>query len=170
MGCNSSSSGAGVNYPLDLADTLPLTFELSAGSSSSEAPADGPRVRLAIGTSRYIANRIDGVRVRIQAVEAESMPTKIFAYILQPLNPQTMEKTAAFDHVCSPADLEEYPADEPVPGQLPEWLRLDYVDVLVRSWEEALEFIANVKDDVQLLRDVLSAVETVTAHESTWIE
>lgn len=170
MSCQSSSSGAGITYPLELADVLPLSFVL-ADTESSES-SDFPEVRavkLAIGVSRWRENILDGVRVRIQATDSVDMPTKIFAYLTLPMNPGTGERTASFDHVCSPADLEDFPADEPLPGITPEWLRLNYVDVLVRSWEDATDLITKVKEDVQALRDTLTEMDTLSSHESVWI-
>jgi len=170
MDCASSSSGNGVVYPLQLADVLPLRFELQEDSSSEADPRETPAIHLDIAVSRYKHATLDGVRVRVLADDAEEMTTKIFAYVTQPMNPGEAERTATFSHICSPADLEEFPADLPMSGVTPEWLRLDYVDVLVRSWDEALEFIAIVKADVQALRDQLRKFTALTAHEAVWIE
>lgn len=168
--CQSSSSGAGITYPLELADVLPLSFVLAdtAPSESSDFPA-GRAIKLAIGTSRWRVNILDGVRVRIQAVDSVDMPLKVFAYLTLPMDPTTGTRAAAFDHVCSPADLEDFPVDEPIPGITPEWFRLDYVDLLVRSWEEVTDIIDKVKEDVQVLRDTLATMDTLSSHESVWI-
>ena len=92
-------------------------------------PASGRRIKLAWYVSRYNYHSTDGIRVRIEATDANLMPNKVFAYLLLPLKPGENERVGAFDHVCSPTDLEEYPEDAPIPNFRPEWFRLDYVDV-----------------------------------------
>lgn len=168
MSCESSSVGLGVVYPLELADALPVQFVVEEeASSESETPERS--IHISISVSRYVANQIDGVRVRIDADDAVDVTTKVFAYITLPLDPQTGERAAVFDHVCSPADLEEYPADVPIPGVTPEWLRLDYVDVIVRSWDEAVDLITQVKSDLKSLCATLNIMDTVTPLEAVWV-
>jgi hypothetical protein len=169
-GCQSSSSGAGITYPLELADVLPVEFvgEASESSESSDFPT-GVAIKLAIATSRWKANQLDGVRVRVQAVDALDMPTKIFAYLTLPMDPTTGTRTATFDHVCSAADLQDFPEDTPIPGMSPEWLRLNYVDVVLRSWEDVTDLISKIKEDVQGLRDTLAEMDTLTTQEHVWI-
>jgi hypothetical protein len=106
-------------------------------------------------SSYYRAGRDDAVRLRIAIVEAVGMTDHVFAYRLLPVNPQTAEAAGTFSHVCSPVDLEEYPAQAPVPGSSPEWFRLPFVDVLVRSTAEAYEFLQFVRTDLARLRDTL---------------
>jgi hypothetical protein len=105
-------------------------------------------IKLTWASSRYILGQDDGIRLRLVASCADNMPSKIFAYRMLPLNPQGVQ-LGHFSHICSPVDLEEYPEDEPCPGHAPEWFRLDVVDVLVRSTEEAANFLAIIRDDVQ---------------------
>ncbi len=167
MAC-SSSSGAGISYPLELADQLPLQFEIGE-SSSSEVAGEERKLHLDISVSRYIANELDGVRVRIEADDAINVTLKVFAYVTLPMNPQTGERTAMFSHICSPSDLEEYPADAPLPGITPEWLRLPYVDVILRSWDEAVDLITRVKADVKALIATLNTMDTLQSHEAVWI-
>lgn len=168
MSCESSSVGLGVEYPLELADVLPVQF-ISEEEASSESEDLERSVHISISTSRYIANEIDGVRVRIDADDAVDMPTKVFAYLTLPLDPKTGERSAVFSHVCSPADLEEYPANTPLPGITPEWLRLDYVDVIVRSWDEATDLITTVKSDLKALCATLNIMDTVSPLEAVWV-
>lgn len=168
MAC-SSSSGAGISYPLELADQLPLHFEESSDSSSSLPDDAGRKIHLDISVSRYIANELDGVRVRIEADDAIDVTRKIFAYITLPLDPQSGDRTAAFDHICSPSDLEEYPADNPLPGITPEWLRLNYVDVILRSWDEAVDLITQVKLDVKALITTLNTMDSLGSYEAVWV-
>jgi hypothetical protein len=120
------------------------------------------RITVRWATSQYVLNQIDGIRVRINVeCSAEVGRSKIFAYRMLPKNPATGEKEGFFSHVCSPADLEEYPVDAPVPTHVPEWFRLSYVDLFLRSWPEAEVFINDVLDDVRRLKTSLDAMDTI---------
>jgi hypothetical protein len=89
----------------------------------------------------YVAQTIDGFRFTLTAPSAAMMPTKIFKYRLVPTRvqanasepPTVIELKGAFDGVCSPADLEDFPEDWPAQNARPPWYRLDYVDLIVRS-------------------------------------
>ncbi len=127
------------------------------------------RLQLTWEVSRYNVRDTDGIRVRITAASAALMPAKIFAYLMLPMKPAADERVGAFDHVCSPVDLEEYPEDEPLPNHRPEWFRLDYVDVLLRSNEEVESFISSVTNDVQHLKTTLDLTDTLLPVGQTWI-
>jgi hypothetical protein len=118
-------------------------------------------IRITWATSRYIFGRHDGIRVRIDASAACEMTNAIFAYRMLPVDPTTGSDSGFFSHVCSPADLEEYPANAPIPCHRPEWFRKTFVDIIVRSITEAEEFIAAVTDDVRRLKRTLDTMDTV---------
>jgi hypothetical protein len=126
-------------------------------------------VHLTWSVSRYFMNSIDGIRVRIEADDSNLMPTKIFAYQLMPVRPGELEGVGAFDHVCSSVDLEEYPEDAPLVNSRPQWFRMDYVDVLLRSREEVREFIKSVVEDVQILKNTLDVTEDIVSAGDLWI-
>jgi hypothetical protein len=127
------------------------------------------RVKLTWQISRYYASDTDGIRVRIEATDANLMPNKIFAYLMLPIKAGADNRAGMFDHVCSPADLEDYPEDEPVSGARPAWFRLDYVDVLLRSREEVDDFVRAVQYDVAALKTALDRVETLEPGGDIWI-
>ena len=127
-------------------------------------------IKIRWACSHYIANVYDGVRVRFDVVEATGMPMKIFGYLGQPMRPSTGERAHAFDHVCSPPDLAEYPEDEPYPNVRPDWLRLSYVDVLVRSLDEAHDFIEAVREDVRRLKATLDTMDTLVPGDEEWVD
>jgi hypothetical protein len=119
------------------------------------------QIKLTWGVSAYHFNQTDGVRVRIEATDNVGMTNKIFAYLMQPLVPGAENRVGSFDHICSPVDLEEYPETEPLPGVRPEWFRLDYVDVIVRSRTEAHAFIRDVAQDVYHLKTTLDLTDRI---------
>ena len=147
-----------------------ITINFYAPDAPVELPSDsGRRVRLEWAVSRYRYHGVDGVRVRIEASDAEQMPSKIFAYALLPMKPAAGEREGAFSHVCSPTDLAEYPEDEPLAGQRPEWFRLNYIDVHLRSRYEAKRLIQDVTDDVQSLKSTLDLMDTLLPGGSVWL-
>jgi hypothetical protein len=138
--------------------TLPITAD----------DGTGRRIKLNWYVSRYNYHATDGIRVRIEASNANLMPNKVFAYLLLPLRPGDNERVGAFDHVCSPTDLEEYPEDEPIPTIRPEWFRLDYVDVVLRSRTEVYAFIRDVAADVYNLRETLNITDRIMPAGEIW--
>lgn len=118
-------------------------------------------IRLRWSTSRYRVGRDDGVRIRIWVGTACEVTENIFAYRMLPLNPVTGAQAGTFSHVCSPTDLEEYPEEAPLAGHLPEWFRLPYVDVVLRSRQERDDFLLNVKEDVIRLLATLEKMDVL---------
>lgn len=136
-----------------------------------EAPitVSARNIHLTWSVSRYLTADTDGIRVRIEADDSNLMPTKIFAYQMLPVKPGEEDRVGAFDHVCSPVDLEEYPEDQPLPNSRPAWFRLDYVDVLLRSRAEVKAFINSVVEDVQGLKTTLDITEDLVPDGDLWI-
>jgi hypothetical protein len=140
----------------------PLPLVLSTGITAR-------RIKLTWGASRYDASSTTGIRVRVEASGAVGMPNKIFAYLLQPLKPGDTERVGAFDHVCSPSDLEDYPENAPIPGYKPEWFRLDYVDLVLRARTEVYEFIKDLAADVHMLKTTLDTADRIFPAGEVWI-
>lgn len=154
---------------IELPDTLGLNFYTPDIAPPPPAPSNGRRVKLTWQVSRYNYETTDGIRVRITAANAAQMPSKIFAYQMLPLKPGEDDRVGAFDHVCSPTDLEEYPEDDPILNARPAWFRLDYVDVLLRSRAEVKAFIESVIDDVQRLKHTLDIADSLLPGGETWV-
>ena len=117
-------------------------------------------IKVSWASSHYRYGRDDGVRVRFDVTCATDMDTHIFAYRMLPAD----GKGAAagfFSHICSPVDLAEYPADEPRVGESPEWFRLSYVDVYLRSVTEAENFVEIVRADIHRILTTLTTMDTL---------
>lgn len=119
------------------------------------------KIRIKWATSRYRVGRDDAIRIRIEVTCAEGMSEKIFAYRMLPKNPQTGSKRGYFSHICSPADLEDFPESAPIPTHVPPWFRLSYVDVLVRSETESAAFLNDVRSDIRRLIASLETIDTI---------
>lgn len=161
-----ANSSAGTEW---FDEPITVTFFSRDIEPSLPIQETGRNVHLEWSVSRYDINDIDGIRLRITATEATGMPTKIFAYQMLPVRPGGTEQVAAFDHVCSSVDLEEYPEDQAVPNSRPAWFRLNYVDVMVRSRDEAREFINSVLEDVQMLKNTLDIADELLPGGDAWI-
>ena len=164
MSCDSSSYG-GI---IDLNEVIGLNFYVP-DPPVPPVSGSGRRVQLTWSVSRYAYQGVDAVRVRIEAANGDLMPEKIFAYLLLPMKPGAGERAGAFSHVCSPVDLAEYPEDEPIAGYRPEWFRLNYVDVHLRSRSEAKRFIQDVIDDVERLRNTLDVMDSLQTGGTLWV-
>jgi hypothetical protein len=163
--CNVSSSFGGA---IELNEDITINFY--APTIPATPPSDsGRRIKLDWSVSPYYFHGVDGVRVRITATNAELMPDKVFAYLLMPMKPAAGEREGAFSHVCSPSDLAEYPEDEPIVGHRPEWFRLNYIDVHLRSRSEAKRLVQDVSEDVQRLKVTLDTMDTLLPGGSVWI-
>lgn len=117
-------------------------------------------IRLSWATSRYVLGRDDGQRIRLQVEAAEGLSAKIFAYRLLPADPYGGVQ-GYFDHVCSPTDLSDFPADGPIAGHAPEWFRLSFIDVHVRSVQEVADFLEQVRIDIGRLIATLNRMDTL---------
>lgn len=151
-----------------------LDWALGEQFYALQQPAPGesatPRkIKLTWEVTEYRYPSIDGIRVKITAAAAELMPRKVFAYMLMPLEPGATERIGAFDHVCSSADLEEFPEDEPAPGAKPAWFRLDYVDVVLRSRAEVHAFLRDTAADVYTLKKTLDLADRLNPIGELWI-
>jgi hypothetical protein len=163
------------NDPQNYAGAVTLANTATANFYDQEIEPESPpapterNIHITWSVSRYLTHNADGIRVRIEAADANLMPTKIFAYQMLPVKPGEADRVGAFDHVCSSVDLEEYPEDLPLPNSRPAWFRLDYVDVLLRSRAEVKAFINNVLEDAQILKTTLDITEELIPDGSIWI-
>ncbi len=117
-------------------------------------------------SSKYVVGRDDGIRIRITLTANTNVPAELFAYRIVP---NGVDTTAYFSHVCSPSDIEDFPANTASPEAVPPWFRLSYVDVLLRSTEEAENFRTVVLDDIRRLIATLDRMAVLFPTGSTTI-
>lgn len=166
MSCNNLPSDSEI---IELDEALGLNFYSPQLPPEVPGPVSNRRIHLIWTISRYNYNGTDGIRVKIEADAAENMPRKIFAYLMMPMKPGENERAGAFDHVCSPTDLEEYPEDSPIPNHRPEFFRLDYIDVILRSRTEVHAFVRDVAADVDTLKRTLDLMDHMLPGGEIWI-
>lgn len=119
------------------------------------------RIKIKWSTAYAKLSSTDGYRVRIEVDCAFDMPETIFVYRQMPKNPATGEKAGFFSHIASPVDLEEMPEQAPRLGEIPEWFRLNFVDILLRSTTEVEAFLADVLEDICRLKKSLDRLDTL---------
>jgi len=166
MSCNTVNNDDQI---IEIPDAINLNFYTPQIEPPPPQPDNGRRLKLTWQVSRYNFHSVDGIRVRITATDAALMSDKVFAYMMLPLKAGADSKAGAFDHVCSPTDLEEYPEDDPITNSRPAWFRLNYVDVLLRSRAEVESFIRDVVEDVQRLKNTLDLMDDLLPGGNMWI-
>lgn len=136
-------------------DTLPSS--LCSSSSSSGPVSYGVRLRKR-EISEYVEGRTEGYRLRLDVIEAIGIPPEIFVYQRKRgLLPNERDRDE-FSNVASPADLEEYPADEPEPTR--SFFRLKSIDVVFRNLDLLRTSLNDVRQDICSLIESLCQMET----------
>lgn len=128
----------------------------SSFSDSSSSTGGGRRLTVSISTQKdFVINRDTGYRVVAAVTEAVGLNANVFRYLYLP--PAGVNEPAVrYDGVCSPSDMAEFPAGDPLPDAFPAWCRRDGVDLVLRSSAEATDMIATLKDELQTLIDSLN--------------
>lgn len=91
----------------------------------------------------FLAHGVEAYRLQITAVAISNMPKEIFVYRKEPSTALGAPTEEFFSHVCSPADLEQFPTNDPLTGE-PPYYRKDSIDIV----EDTLEKIDAFWDDV----------------------
>lgn len=140
----------------------------SSSSSSVSSSIGNPQYGRGIFVRRYAQTKynneaIEGFRFKAVAYGGNDMPNKIFRYGREALNAREGSYRLAFDGVCSPSDLEEFPEDAPLVNSYPEFCRLDYIDLVFRTQEEAEETWTVLVSEISNLVNTLNAMDGITA-------
>jgi hypothetical protein len=146
-----------------------MAVDQIVSQSTDVTVASGPRSITLVPTFQrgYVPGAIDGFRFTLAVAGASQMPTKVFRYRLVPTRmaasvdqpPTAIELKGAFDGVCSPVDLEDFPEDWPAQNARPPWYRLDYVDSIVRSRSMADQAYEAILFEVERLVDTLDTMD-----------
>lgn len=84
------------------------------------------------------------IRIRIECAATCGLSDAIFVY-------RTLGSNQEFNRVASTIDMVEVPAANPNEYETFKWIRLNYIDLLVRSPAIAEDLVAEVKSDVRHL-------------------
>ena len=103
-----------------------------------------------------VIHPIQGYRMRVEVIDAGDMPAEIFVY------QRLMAGSDAFDQFCNiacPADLEEYPANEPT--TIGFFYRLAVIDVVFRNIASANASWGLIQADVAALITGLNLLDNL---------
>ncbi len=106
---------------------------------------------------------LSAFRLRVVASNPLGMDERVFLFRRGSLNPYTGEQTDYFITVCSPVDMEDFPAGEPDPAKTYPFFRMDEVTPDFRTAQEAEESWALILAEVENLVSALNALEDLTA-------
>lgn len=101
--------------------------------------------------SAYINGSTHGFRFSMTVDSADGLDKEIFLYLADPPRPGDVERTARFHKVCSPADLVIHPADDPLEGVDPPWVRLDHLTLDFYTRADAMRVHDAILADVASL-------------------
>lgn len=118
--------------------------------------------------TRYEVANVDyhwlsAFRLRIVASDALGMDERVFLFRRGSLNPYTNERTDYFITVCSPVDMEDFPAGEPDPEKTYPFFRLDEVTLDFRTSADAEAAWDVILGEVENLVTALNTLENLTA-------
>jgi hypothetical protein len=110
-----------------------------------------------------LAGKGDVFRIAVSVAAAELMPTKIFLFSRELVDPYTDVFARKFVCVVDPYEAAIYPPDEPREGEYPMYFRADSVELCYPSSLEAERIWEELQGDVAQLvaaYDRLDALQT----------
>ena len=108
---------------------------------------------------RYVPNRGEGFRLRVEAHSADGMPAEIFLHQQTLVDPTTGQQAAEFVAVCSCADLTTYPVDAPDLSRFPQFYRKSFLDIILASQALADDAWTVIHREVEILVEALDKLD-----------
>lgn len=105
-------------------------------------------------------------RLLVTVSAAAGLDSGVFLYRQLPQRESEPTPTGVFEGVCSPADMEAHPRNEPLEGAEPPWFRLDSVDLLLPSESELISAWQVLSEQLQTLLTTLANLEVTTESEA----
>ena len=144
----------------------------SSSSSSDESSSSSWPMRRSVSLkisqiSEYVDGRTQGYYVRIDVAEAIGVTRHLFVYQrllgaeqVEDANGEFtgMRSRDEFSNVASPADIEEYPMDEPDDGL---FYRRDYIELVFRNMDLLNTSLLDIRKDICGLLESLAQMDNV---------
>jgi len=127
-------------------------------SSSSEQPQRYIKLRKG-AIEEYVFGRTQGYKLTLEVEEAYGVNENIFVFQRRP-NPAGGTPIDEFSNIASPADLQEYPVDEPLEGGV--FFRKSEVELVFRSLELLESTLADIQNDIAELVRTLNQLDRLT--------
>jgi hypothetical protein len=166
-GDGATSSSYSIDYDFSQGADEVGTSSSHSLSSASLGVAD--TTREVVVAFNAIVETADGFNLRAVVTSATGLSDKVFRYIRHPLNPNDAGRQDKFDGVCSPSDIEDFPETAPFGYIDPKFFRLNYVDVVVSTLEEAITFRNELIEEIEELKDSYDRVDTFDIVEEYWV-
>lgn len=163
----SASSSFSIDYDFSLG--LDGAGTSSSSSLSSESLGSATTTREIVLVFNAIVKTSDGFNLRAVVNSATGVSDKIFRYMRYPLNPNDSAVQDKFNGVCSPADIEDFPETAPFGYIDPKFFRLNYVDVVLETLEEAEAFQEELIEEVEDLKDSYDQIDTFEEVVVHWV-
>lgn len=116
------------------------------------------------GQTVYVEGRTQGYRMLIEVTAAQGVSPNIFVFLRQTVNGVQDD---VFQNIASPADLQEYPVNNPNPDTIavPPFYRLASVDLVFRTEDLAMEAWRDMQQDIAQLRQSLNYMNNLDVQE-----
>ena len=110
-------------------------------------------------------------RLRIEAADAcgPDIDPNIFIYRRHPPDPETHERFDEWCAVVGPVNLAELPVDDPPQDGSTPFFRKSFIEVDVRSADEAKGLWETVRDQVNILLDALERLDNLETVDDVWL-
>lgn len=113
-----------------------------------------------ITLSKTVTETESGTVKLVLSCTATDVSPKVFAIEVLPSSADAPAPIYRFSHICSPAEMEEFPAD--VPGENC-YFRTDSIEMIFDTHKILDHVIANVESDIAKLVRELNALESGTS-------
>lgn len=104
-------------------------------------------------------------RLVVTVQTAVDIDENIFLYVGLPLRPGAEDREAIFQGVCSPKDMVDWPATDPLPNAEPPWCRHNRVDLLLPSLYELNKTWDLLQEEIDTLCLTMGNLEVLTESE-----
>lgn len=148
--------------------TLERATMLGGFSGDAEEPVLGPGphgITLTPAFQVYHDDNTDGFRMTVTVTDGLRMDAEVFRFRSLPVQPGQEDSIGVFDGVCSPADLEEFPIDEPLENADPPWFRKAVLDLVFRSRAEVDAAWDTIRNEIAALVETLDIMDNLEDEE-----
>lgn len=123
------------------------------------------------GVTRVDYLQLGACRLRIEASDPNNTGADpyVFMHLRDTVNPDTLERVDFFEGVAGPVDMSEYPESAPSPDAEFPYFRLPYMEIDLRSPDQADQAWRDIIAAVNALLVALDKLEDLEAIDETYV-